>query len=55
MEETKFLSVNQLAETFGISRRTVYREIERGIPHMRVGQRIRFDYKEALHWFRTKK
>ena len=55
MKTTEYLTINELAETFKISRRTVYREIDRGIPYIKVGHHKRFDYNQVLHWFKTKK
>lgn len=41
---TGLLTVNQVAELFGVSRPTIYRLMRRGeLRSTRVGQRVRFD------------
>jgi excisionase family DNA binding protein len=41
------LTIDELAERYGISPRTVRREVARGLPHLLVGGRPRFDPAEV--------
>jgi len=55
MIDKNFMTIKELCETFKISRSTLYRDIDRGIPFITVGKSKRFDYEQVLHWFKTKK
>ena len=47
----KYLSTNQLMQMLGISRSTVYRLIDRGLPAIKVGAVNRFPKDQVLKWF----
>lgn len=56
IDSPKLLSVDQLAEALGVSRRTVYRLLEEGdVPHYRVGKHLRFDLDEVKKALRANK
>ena len=44
----RLLTVDQLAEALNVSRKTVYRLIDSGLPHYRVGAHVRFRLPEVL-------
>lgn len=48
------LTIKQLQEVLGISRGSVYRYIEDGMPHFRVGDRLRFEQEEVIQWFKDR-
>ncbi len=45
-----YLSTNELMEMLGISRSTVYRLMDRGMPFIKVGAINRFPEKQVLSW-----
>ena len=46
-----YLSTNELMQMLGISRSTVYRLIDRGLPFIKVGAINRFPKDQVLAWF----
>ena len=46
-----YLSTNQLMQMLNISRSTVYRLIDRGLPAIKVGAINRFPKDQVLKWF----
>jgi excisionase family DNA binding protein len=54
MNNTRWLSVEQVAEYLGISKETVYRWLEKGIvPAHRVGKLWRFQSSEIDDWVKA--
>ncbi len=45
-----YLSTNELMEMLGISRSTVYRLMDRGIPFIKVGSINRFPKDQVVAW-----
>ena len=45
-----FLSVKALMELLGVSRSTVYRLMDRGLPYVKVGSLTRFSKDQVLAW-----
>ena len=45
-----YLSTNELMQMLGISRSTVYRLIDRGLPFIKVGAINRFPKDQVLVW-----
>ncbi len=45
-----YLSTNELMEMLGISRSTVYRLMDRGMPSIKVGAVNRFPKDQVLAW-----
>lgn len=48
------LTVKQLQEELSISRASVYNYINDGMPHFKVGDRLRFDRDEVIQWFKDR-
>ncbi len=46
----QYLSTNELMEMLGISRSTVYRLMDRGMPYLKVGAINRFSKDRVLVW-----
>lgn len=49
----QLLDVNDLARYLKVSRTTIYRLLDQGLPHLRVGYHLRFDQPEVLRWLRA--
>ncbi len=49
-----YLSTNKLMEMLGISRSTVYRLMDRGLPFIKVGAINRFPKDQVLAWLEEK-
>lgn len=47
---TKLLKVGEMAEKLNISRATLYRLKDTGLPFVKVGGSIRFDEEKVLQW-----
>lgn len=45
-----YLNVRELQEMLGISRQTIYRWIDKGLPVIKVGGLVRFDAKDIKEW-----
>ena len=53
MGETKmeqYLNVKELGQALGVSRSTIYRLIECGLPYLKVGYSTRYSEKDVLAW-----
>ena len=50
----KFVGINEVAEHFGYSRRTIDRFIKEGMPHYK-GKPNKFLLSECVKWFKTNK
>jgi excisionase family DNA binding protein len=48
--KVRLMDLNELAEYLHVSRRTIYRLIDRNLPHTRVGYVLRFDLARVLAW-----
>ena len=46
----QYLSTNELMEMLGVSRSTINRLMDRGIPFIKVGSINRFPEKQVLSW-----
>jgi hypothetical protein len=46
----RWIRVSQLAEVEGTTRREVYAQIDAGMPHSRIGGRIRVRRSDWLDW-----
>lgn len=45
-----YMSIKDLQSELGISRMTIYRWIEKGLPVIRVGGLVRFDAEDIKKW-----
>lgn len=52
MLEKEFLTVENLCELLQVSRVTVYRWREQGMPYIKIGRNIRFEKEKVLEWIR---
>lgn len=50
MDSNLFLSSKELAEKLRVTTMTVRNLCQRGMPHMRVGNRIRYVLNDVLSW-----
>lgn len=50
--EKEFLTVENLCELLQVSRVTVYRWREQGMPYIKIGRNIRFEKEKVLEWIR---
>jgi excisionase family DNA binding protein len=50
----QYLSTGELMDMLGISRSTVYRLIEKGMPNIMVGSVHRFPKDQLLSWLRAR-
>jgi excisionase family DNA binding protein len=49
-----YLTAKELQEQLNISRSTLYRLREKGLPNKKIGYRtIRYDLKEVMEWLET--
>lgn len=49
------LTESQLCEWLRVSRSTLYRQRERGLPHTRIGGQVRYDLEQVLEWLERQK
>mgnify|MGYP000730307534 CR=1 FL=1 len=57
MEETtaeQYLSTKELMALFGISRSTIHRMMEEGLPCLKVGHQNRFPKEEVIEWLKER-
>lgn len=48
--KSRLCDLSEVAVYLHVSRATIYRLIDKGLPNLRVGWVIRFDLPEVLHW-----
>jgi excisionase family DNA binding protein len=48
---TQLLTITDLATRVQVSRSTVYRLMDLGLPHLRIGFTVRFDLPVVMQWF----
>lgn len=53
--ENEFLTVEELSKMLKISRSTIDRWRKEGLPHIKIGNSIRFDKAEVLQWLNSNK
>lgn len=46
----KFITVKELSELLNVSTTTIYRECEKGMPHIKVASQYRFQIEKVLHY-----
>ncbi|MBN7774167.1 helix-turn-helix domain-containing protein [Clostridium aminobutyricum] len=51
--DTKFLTVDDVAEMLQVARSTIYNLKKQGMPFIKQGKNIRFDQEEVIHWVKT--
>lgn len=51
----EFYTINKLADKLGISRSTVYRNMDRGMPYKELGPKKMFILEDVLKWMDEKK
>ena len=51
---TNYLTVKETCEVFKISRATLYRELKKGLPHVKVGSSSRFVESEVYEYYKNK-
>ena len=50
----KLLSKKELADKLGIAEITINRLLTKGLPRIKVGRQVRFDYVEVLEWLKNR-
>ena len=50
-EHDRYLTTRQLMDTFNVSRSTVVRLIDKGLPSIKIGTAWRFPKDKVLAWF----
>ena len=50
MTQEKYLSVHELSDILGVSTRTIHRMKDKGMPHHRVGNLIKFLLSEVMEY-----
>jgi len=55
MQKEPWVSLDEIAEHLGVSRDTVYRWIERGLPAHKLGRLWKFKVSEVDEWLRAGK
>lgn len=54
-QEKEYLTTNELADKAGVHRNTIYRWIEEGAPHRRIGEKgLRFVWEEVDEWLKDR-
>jgi excisionase family DNA binding protein len=51
---SQYANIEDIANIYKVSTRTVRNWIKRGMPHLRIGNVIRFDIPEVEHWIKEK-
>ena len=52
----KLLTLDEVTELLGIKEKTVYKYTSLNmIPHIKIGNRLRFDYDDLMKWIKSKK
>lgn len=49
---SQLVKVDELCETLQVSRATLYRLIDKGLPVVKLGRSTRFDMKEVQAWIK---
>jgi predicted DNA-binding transcriptional regulator AlpA len=56
MDGNNIMDTNQLLERLDISRSTLYRLIDRGLPQIKVSHKVvRYDFSDVLTWLKSNK
>lgn len=50
MLDEKLLDMKELQELLGVTRQTIYRWIDKGLPRIKVNTRVRFNKAEVEKW-----
>lgn len=51
--DTKFLTVEDVAEMLQVTRTTIYNLKKQGLPFIKLGKNIRFDENDVVDWVRS--
>lgn len=51
--DTKFLTVEDVAEMLQVTRTTIYNLKKQGLPFIKLGKNIRFDENDVVDWMRS--
>jgi excisionase family DNA binding protein len=51
---TKLVNTEEIAEKLGVSKMTVFRLREQGLPTIKVGSSIRFDETAVMEWVKAR-
>lgn len=51
--DTKFLTVEDVAEMLQVTRTTIYNLKKQGLPFIKLGKNIRFDEEDVVDWVRS--
>ena len=51
--DTKFLTIEQVAEMLQVTRTTIYNLKKQGLPFFKLGKNIRFDREEVIDWVKA--
>lgn len=51
--DTKFLTVDDVANMLQVARSTIYNLKKQGMPFIKLGKNIRFDQEEVINWVKT--
>jgi excisionase family DNA binding protein len=47
----KYLRIAEVADKFGVKRRTIYKWMDEGLPFIRLGRTLRFIDSDIEYWF----
>jgi excisionase family DNA binding protein len=50
--DDKFLTIDEVCERLQIGRTTLWRWRKEGMPYIKYGNSVRFDWKEVSSWFK---
>ena len=48
----EFISEEELSERLQVSRNTLWKLRKKGMPHTRVGKKIRYNHEDAINWLK---
>ena len=50
----RYLNTKELCETLKIGEATLYRLLNQGLPHLKIGNRNRFVLEDVVQWLKNK-
>lgn len=53
VEVIRMLRMKDIVQLFGVSRMTVYKWMQEGMPHIRIGSLLFFEKEKVLQWVRS--
>jgi len=49
-----YITIQQMAEKYNVTKQTIRNWIKQGLPHIKLGNVLRFEEKESDSWIRNK-